>query len=169
MTSCLIWEGFRGCQQHAQHLGGCGRDAPGAVGGYGDSHSFHHCQLPHFSQGTGQILAVMQHEAAAPKAASALGSGTVPPGLGRPHGLAGLPVGTKPLCQQLRLIIAFSLWLGGHQAAPGNWMMGVDAAPGPICNMDVLLQSMGMWLSTGRGWGLVSRCAILLCESLPGK
>lgn len=47
--------------------------------------------------------------------------------------------------------------------------MGINAAPCPICNMDVPLWCMGVWLSTGREWGLVSGGAILLCESLPGK
>lgn len=83
---------------------------------------------------------MMQQEAAAPKAASKPGSGTVLPGLGWLYSLAGLPVDLKPLCQQLRFIAAFSLCLGGHQAAPRSWMLGVNAASHPVCNMDVLLQ-----------------------------
>lgn len=47
--------------------------------------------------------------------------------------------------------------------------MGINAAPCSMCNMDVPLWCMGVWLNTGREWGLASRGAILLCESLPGK
>lgn len=102
----------------------------------------------------------MQCEAAAPKAASTPVTGTVLPGLGQPHGLAGLPMGSELLCCQPRYIVAFSLQLGGHQAAPRSWVMGIDAAPHAICNMNLLLRCMGMWLSTGRGRRLTCNPAL---------
>lgn len=140
--------------------GGCGGGCPGCSGWIWGLPLFPSLPPAPFSQGTGQSLAVM---------VSMPGSGTVLPGLGRLPCLAGLPAGTKPFCRQPRSIAAFSLGLGGHWAAPGSWVMGVDAAPRPICNTDVLLQCVGMWLSTGRGWGLMSGGVIPLCENLSGK
>lgn len=66
-----------------------------------------------------------QHRTAAPKVALMPGSGTVLPALGQPQSLAGLPLGTQLVCQQLRFIAAFPLQLGSQQIGQplgaGRW------------------------------------------------
>lgn len=126
-TSCLIWEGFRGCQQPVWQPGGCRGGAPAAVGTSGDSHSSHCCQLPHVSQGTGQSLAAQNsssesgadarqwHGAPCTRAATEPGWAA----LGHPAGLPAAEIYSSfpPPAGQ-----------SADRAAPGSWKMGVDAA-----------------------------------------
>lgn len=107
-----------------------------------------------------------QHKTAAPKVARMPGSGTAPR---QPQSLAGLPLGTQLVCQQLRFISALPLQLGGQQSrqplGAGRWglkLLSFHLHQG--CAAAVHGHVVERW---ERGWGIVPGRAALLGESIP--
>lgn len=164
MTSCLIWEGFRGCQQPVWQPEGCRRGALGVVGSSGDSHFSHRCQLPHVFQGRGQSLAAQNSSSKSGIDARQWHGAPC----AQPRSLAGLPLGTQLVCQQLRFIAAFTLsWEVSRPGSPWELEDGGWCCSCPFCNREGAAAVHGV-KHRERVWGIVPGRAALLWESIPG-